>query len=165
MCLWIDKTIHGNSRKAIRAPFDIVVWKVLRRSTVMVYNPKTNKFRYEYYSPFYHQEYMLGKKYQSQIDFGDSSFYLDIGGGLFDRIENALHANYSQRAAKRMAGSHKNSIRPMVVLPAIIPKGSRIYLGQSGDIASTQMIVYRNRSDLEKVHGKIGPHVKRTTLK
>jgi hypothetical protein len=148
MCLSVDETLHKGTRKGFYcgkayapcrvAQRDILVYKILRK---------------DFISPFQRTQWTPGEMNSARM--GTTS-------GKWNEIEVGLHALTSKRAAydyKR--GLYMNYYK---TFPAVIPKGSRVFFGDSNQIASNQMVVFKNVADLEAVYGKIGDGVKKDLI-
>ena len=126
---------HQNCVTSRVAERDILVWKRL--------NPGGR-------SPYRNFRYIMGRLYTaSMANYVSASWewvnerrkyfsYAQMGVGL--------HAMRKPDAEQWRYGNK--------VYPAIIPKGSRIFIGRDDDIVSNQLVVFQNMKELSKVYGK-----------
>lgn len=147
MCLDVDKKVHTDPKKAFIARTDIVVYKILRKKYDYDYNQygETTDTRIYYQAPYRNFTYKMGTLYtEKRMKVGK---YLSVDAGL--------HSCKTRRAAnlRNPDGTYGT------VFPAIIPKGSRVFVGTFGDMVSNRLIVYKDKADLEAVHGKIHPRI------
>lgn len=141
MCLYVDKNYHpGMSPKARVAQQDILVYKVLDKTP-----------RGAYRSPYQGTKWTLGGMKKSSLHCTYSSY-----GSWTVRI--GLHSCITRSAAKLHTYCASD------IYPAIIPKGSRVWFGTSDEIASDKLIVYRDKAELVKARGAIGPAVHRNKI-
>ena len=148
MCLGIDHKyhpkvfVHGDSTKgAAVAKHDIVVWKMLSSERYCTINKA-----YMAESPYRGFDYTFGKLTRPANGFtAEFCGYTGVGD-----VDYGLHAFY-QKNSERVALIRRRYAAKMY--PAVIPKGSKFYMGHRGEIASDQLIVFRNRRELLKAYG------------
>jgi len=150
MCLYIDNTLHAGKVKSRRATQDILVYKVLR--VVKGYDA-FGQATERYEAPYRGTDWQMGVKKTATMKVYDAKTY-------YASVEEGLHSCLTQARA-RTRNSGWNSTR---VFPAIIPKGSNVYFGTNGEAASNALIVYKNRAELVKARGAIGPGIKRAQI-
>lgn len=138
MCLTINDTFHKKG-KSLKAEQNILVYKVLERG-----------FDEKYYTP-----------YQGMpINFNPNDgmfFYKNtrlLRGDIAGSIANGIHSFFNDAKADALANKfYKESMHY-----AIIPKGSRFFIGENGDIVSTNLVVFKTKKDYlkgKKLFGKI----------
>jgi hypothetical protein len=122
MCLWIDKNIHPDLEPLV-ADRDILVYKHLYYWE----NHKCTPYRF------------------MPIDFSD--------GGMTHFPLVSLSLNKEFKLTREYADcvnfgyhAYRNSFQPLLVeckqFTAVIPKGTRYFIGDSDDIVAEQMIVF-----------------------
>lgn len=142
MCLYIDESVHGTAyskQKPFIAQTDIVVWKLLIKDFDF------DEDKTVYLAPYRRTLYVLGQLYKSKL------------GKDWCAIDEGLHCFSNHRKArmvKELEWDFDTS-----VFWAIIPKGSKVYVGTDKELVSNQLIVYKSKKDLEAVHGKIQPAI------
>lgn len=148
MCLNINKKVHvDNPKKAFIARGDIVVYKILRRKYKYTYNQytETTTTHAKYQAPYQYFFYEMGKLYET----------LGMKVDTFLSVDAGLHSFKTLRAANRRNNEGVHG----TVFPAIIPKGSRVFVGTCSELVSNRLIVYKDKKDLEAKHGKIHPRI------
>lgn len=151
MCLYTDPKHHpivpGTKRVESKiAQCDIVVYKALN------YYRSSTLGRKVAYSPYRGIEYRLDTlKTASNMATRPLIRY-----GSEAPVDRGLHA-----FTRKSAASGRMGLDSATVFPAIIPKGSRVFIGKKHEIASTALIVYKDIASLEAVHGKIAPAIKK----
>lgn len=119
---YIDENYNRRKPTAKVATFPILTYKVLDVD-------KCDKGKVYYTSPYRGTSYKMGTLYRSAFSFD-----------LFDySIQRGLHSCINVSSANNhMSFSGEN-------FPAIIPVGSKFYLGMAGEIVSNQLIVFPNK--------------------
>lgn len=133
MCLHIFPKLHPKNKVRV-AERDIVVYKVLEAASSRTA-----------ISPYMEHVWWFGK-----ACFADMIVVKQYYGYI---IEEGLHACTTIKSA------HTHLWTKCAVYPAVIPKGSEMYFGMDDEVVSNALIVYKNLSDLEKVHGKVAEPV------
>jgi len=145
MCLYIDKKVHPQFKSRV-ATQDILVYKVLER---IEDGHGTRTF--SYYAPYRTNfEWKLERRYTATMEKRGTTWSPTIHAGLHS-------CRTSQAAQNRLCHNGK-------MLPAVIPKGSRLYYGENGDIVSNTLIIYPSRKALIKARGAIGPGIARDKI-
>ena len=137
MCLKVDRTKHwfpymAGPKKAKR---NLLVWKALRD------RPRTS-FEEEWIKHFpaspYHQEpYTFGVIKTSKLTLEYLRGY-EVNEGLHT-LDNKFSLEWAPEFSR---------------FPAIIPKGSKYFLGAEEDVVSDSLVVFKTMEDLEAVYGK-----------
>lgn len=143
MCLYTDTSYYGtvSEDKFVSsqvAQCDLVVYKALD-----IYD---NSKQYGY-SPYLYNRYEFGKLKTANNMVTRSKILYNCD---YARVNRGLHA-----FTKKINPSSRFGLESSVLCPAIIPKGSRVFIGTNNEIVSTKLIVYRDIESLEAVHGKI----------
>lgn len=132
MCLTVKKyKKESNAKRALKtlrpkvADYDILVFKSLR--------PNGR-------SPYQNYPYICGKKVKSRLN-------IKVKWGEII-VEEGLHAYRLKKDANYYSFSNDQ------VFPAIIPKGSKYFIGQDKDIVSNQLIVYEDLKTLSEKRGQ-----------
>ena len=144
MCLYIDERFHGkffgNPTPAAETLIDVLCFKGLERSY-------SDSNRNSWVSPYQGMMYQFGKLYKSEL------YQNEMGD-----IDEGLHSYRSERHGKEFdfGGTDYG------LFPAIIPKGSKIFVSSRGhgEYASGRLIVFKDMAMLEAVYGKVAPAVK-----
>ncbi len=105
---------------------DIIVYKLLLKK-------KARNGTFKYISPFKEFQYKKGEHYYQTDDWctatvvsvGSMGFYLEINEGLHSYLNPFFASTW-----------YNNS----VLVKMVIPKGSRYFMGQNGDIVSDNLI-------------------------
>lgn len=134
MCLTISNIHKNNNNKPFIAEKDIIVFKALDHYDLSN-RKKVFCTPYQYYP----------------IDFFDgkcimkSDLYKDIDC-CFVRI--GIHSFRDEKSAKETCAGFTET--KMTKHWAIIPKGSKYYIGNDNDIASDNLIIFRTRKDFSE---------------
>jgi hypothetical protein len=143
MCLCIDEKWHPKFKARV-ATQDILVYKVLER---LEDGHEDGRRTFSYYAPYRTGfEWKLEQRHTATME-KRGTFRVTVHAGLHS-------CRTSQAAQNRLCHMGK-------ILPAIIPKGSRLYYGENGDIVSNALIIYPNRKALIKARGEIGLAIER----
>jgi hypothetical protein len=146
MCLYVDKrrmNITGSVRQrhAFVADRPLVVFKrLVRAGTTSGVTPYQAKVLY-----FGHRHDITDRK---TFDIYNFVMHFDAqidGGGFHAVMYDADESNCNWRF-----NGHSSEW-----YPAIIPTGTKFFIGNDKDIVARSLIVYRNMRDLEAVHGKM----------
>lgn len=142
MCLIISKVYHkkdkSNMIKCLVAQEDILVYKRL---------DCTNG---EYCTPFQYMPIIFtkGKYAYNKVNMPKSKYYWN------DTIKVGIHAYTTKNAAITISNAfYYNSGTSMRY--AIIPKGSKFYIGTDEDIVSNNLIVYREKRCFDRHYPNI----------
>lgn len=120
MC-WI--TTHPSFMREQRASIDMEVYKIL--------SVRKDRFgRTKFVSPCMDFHYKLGKVYHAKLGITQTNYSLIIDEGLH------CYSNMADDA--RYAGNFV-AAGPYVVAPAIIPKGTRYYINEIGEIVTEKL--------------------------
>ena len=156
MCL--DIVVHkhrskGNSRvRPIVTTEDLQTWKLLRVHNIEDGNTGVSK-GYFYSAPYRGTDYIFGKLYTAKLDKrseegGDYYNYL-----MTHRVFAGLHSYDGNRNRSVNRGKIAVGTTKYRWFPAVIPKGSKIYIGSRNDVVSDNLVVYRDMADLRKRGG------------
>lgn len=150
MCLTIHQGFHPKNQ-AIITHRPLIVDKMLLpcfKEDVLM----------EWRAPSMFTEYKLEKLYEA--DFSYSDYYLY--GLKHKAVEKGLHALRHGQPHWTRNNSGSLAYRHALSLPALIPTGSRIYLGIDNDVVSNQLIVFLDGSKLRQYLGvdRIGAPIK-----
>lgn len=138
MCL-IVSIEHHPDLKPKTAKTDLRVYKILTQVSGCWFTP--------------YQSVRLKFNLQNKIRYKstiDAPLSHSSGLSYCARISRGIHSFYSYVFAineKRWCG-------PGTVFYAVIPKGSKYYIGVEGDIVSSQLIIFRNKETFEKYSSK-----------
>lgn len=156
MCLRVNYLKHPTDKNGYHKPRvanrDIVVYKVLRSMSglsVRGKNVEAIKWTSPYRAKWQWKFAYLATEPLIRIKYANAG-------------EAGLHSCRTKTAAKEHLNSEYWPDRK--AFPAIIPKGSEVYFGLSGDIMSSKLIVYKDMAQLEAVHGKVGKGVKQVHI-
>ena len=143
MCLSVNLDFHkvkNDKPIALVAKQSILVYKVLEVKNKHYYTPymlKAVNFDGEYGMFFYKttrfsfdKEYLSKRNYKHLVVKGAHSYV------------NLARANYDKIFFEILSGSTKNTH----IHYAIIPKGSKFYIGNDCDIASSNLVVFENET-------------------
>ena len=142
MCLIISKVYHkkdkSNMIKCFVAKEDILVYKCL------------DCLDGKYYTPFQYMPIMFtkGKCVYNKVNMPKSKCYWN------DTIGVGIHA-YSAKVKAIMVAKDFHKTNGTSMHYAVIPKGSNFYVGQSDDIASNNLIVYREKRCFDRHYPSI----------
>ena len=133
MCLYIKKNTDANI-----AEKDILVFKCLDYRC----GEYATSFRY------YPIRFDSGNKTElsAEIQKGDKQY---VDGEYFDTILAGIHAYRNLGYATLIAYSY-NMLFNTNVHYAIIPKGTKYYIGEHEDIVAERMIIFKNKKDYFK---------------
>lgn len=141
MCLKINNTFHKKS-KSLKAKQSILVYKVLE---------KDNVSKNKYCTPY--------KKMAINFNEYDGMFFYKNTRMVRSENEyfilNGIHSYFDDMIAKREVQIFKHWY---TMHYAVIPKGSKFYIGNDGDIVSTNLVVFRTKKDYlknKKLFGKL----------
>ena len=106
--------------------------------------------RYDYgVTPFQRTAMKFGVRYditdRKTFDITNHSYGTLIEGGGFHALMYSANRN-------NCTWLHYENDAPF---PAIIPAGTKFFLGNDMDVVTRSLIVYRNMAELEAVHGKM----------
>lgn len=153
MCLYIDQTIHTNPMKSagklVRRP--IQVWKALD-----VYMQWSDRF---FMAPYRSTEYKMGEEYRANMckdEYRNDCVAVHAGLHSYRSLES-LRNHFGN--TPRYDGNGPQYDLHRMEFPAIIPRGSLLFVGTKGDLVSSNLIVYRSMRTLESKHGKVGAPV------
>ena len=144
MCLYINTTFH-KKEKAIVAEQSILVYKVLERYVGKGYDNR------------YHTPYQ-GKPINF-CDEGDNMFFYKTTRMVksvpseFNSnkcITKGIHAFSDKNTAIAEVNSYDERVYRMSLHYAVIPKGSKFFIGEDGDIVSTNLVVFKRKKDYTK---------------
>ena len=149
MCLSINTRIH----KVNRSAGNPTVHPVITDQPLQVWKRLIPEWLGDkYYSPYRRDTYVLGAKKNAPKG------YLGVGSvreplGSFDRkyrtrwtVEHGIHAYFApDRAHARRYASFCGDYE---IFPAVIPAGSKIFIGKNHDVVSTALIVYKDMETL-----------------
>lgn len=143
MCLTIKTTFHKEG-KPIVAERSILVYKMLERYMGKGYNNK-------YHTPF------VGKTINF-CDEGDNMYFykttrLQKDLSAYDSnkyISKGIHSFFDKKTAIDEADAYDERVYRMSIHYAVIPKGSKFYIGDDGDIVSTNLVVFKRKKDYDK---------------
>jgi hypothetical protein len=136
MCLIVNTNIHKKNKsgyvKALTAQEDIFVYKCLDHSEGEVCTPfqympitfKDGKFSYD-------TDYMVSRKY-----------CYSVAGAI---INEGIHSYWSDDYACNCVMTFHEGCGTKKHY-AVIPKGSKFFVGTDGDVVSDNLIVYRSRA-------------------
>lgn len=146
MCLTIKTTFHKKG-KPIVAERSILVYKMLERYMGKKYNNQ------------YHTPYM-----GTPINFcdeGDNMYFykttrlqkdLSLSPCSSDKyISKGIHSFSDKKTAIDEVNMYnEGSLYRMSMHYAVIPKGSKFFIGSDGDIVSTNLVVFKRKKDYDK---------------
>lgn len=146
MCLRVapeHHTVSGGKYNAKYRPrvagYDILVYKVLRT------RPYSSQTGTRYLSPYRDYEWKFGILTKTERDWPmrTKAEYTDRS------IHAGLHAMVTKRRARTLKENNWCSSNHVIV-PAIIPKGTKFWYGNKGDIAAAAMILYKDLREAKK---------------
>ena len=146
MCLITSKFYHKeNSKhnvKCLVAKEDILVYKCLDCNDG------------EYCTPFQYMPIVFtkGKYVYNKVNMGESVRYCKKDEGAY--VYSGIHAYITKDKAIKVAKEFNNTNGTSMHY-AVIPKGSNFYVGQSDDIASNNLIVYREKRCFDRHYPSI----------
>lgn len=130
MCLSVDGRFHPNERP-IRTLRPLVVDKILERRSGALFSPLRGV------------EYAFGELYTSRFSYSSSVSRKNYGVPFI--VNRGLHAiRYGKSHWTRDYGK---------VFPALIPAGSRVYIGLANDVVSDKLIVFNSKKALREYLG------------
>ena len=142
MCLSVDLGFHkvkDNKPIALVAKQSILVYKVLEIEGKHYYTPFISKginFDDEYGMFFYKTT-----KFSIDRTYYYAQYHYDVLRGIHSYI-NLARANYDKIYFEIITGSTTDTH----IHYAIIPKGSKFYIGNDCDIASSNLVVFENET-------------------
>ena len=141
MCLFVNSGFHkvkNNKPIALVAKQSILVYKVLEVEGKHYHTP------FEYMAINFDDEYgmFFYKTTRFSIDVHNKYTYF-VSKGIHSYIDFD-EANYTNARMKHLYYSNAN------IHYAIIPKGSKIYIGLDGDIVSSNLVVFKNKTKYNK---------------
>jgi hypothetical protein len=147
MCLYVSKTrmnINGNARQAhayvSNRPL-VVLKRLINVLSDVGYTPyQRTPMRFGVRNDITNRKGFDIYNYQYNDDT------TEINGGGFHAV---MYDATSGTCSWMMSESRKEWY------PAIIPAGTKFFIGVSKDVVARSLIVYRNMRDLEAVHGKM----------
>ena len=146
MCLITSHFYHKeNSKhnvKCLVAKEDILVYKCLDCEDGVYCTP----FRY---MPIV---FTKGKYVYNKVNMGESVRYCKKDEGAY--VYSGVHAYITKDKAIKVAKEFNNTNGTSMHY-AVIPKGSNFYVGQSDDIASNNLIVYREKRCFDRHYPSI----------
>jgi len=125
MCLYIKK-----DTKRMRAENDILVYKNLD------YSRRTG-----YCTPYQYMRVEFNELGRAKL-----TSKIERIKGVIDR---AIHSYYNEKIAKETSLESKYDYGTRTKL-AVIPKGSLYYIGDDGDVASTQLYIFKTKKALDE---------------
>ena len=133
MCLTVNKHYHKKGYSLV-AKEDILVYKLLERR-LYVYRTPFRRFLINFSNNgiFQYKKTKMGKVYILGAHLNSAE------------IEEGLHAYVFKSDARENKDDYAN-----VLCRAVIPKGSRFFIGIHRDIVSNQLIVFKNIPALKK---------------
>lgn len=143
MCLIVKTTFHKKG-KPIVAEHSILVYKMLERYTGKEYNNR-------YHTPF------QGKTINF-CDEGDNMYFYKTTSLQKDLSEysnkyiitKGIHSFFDKETTIDEVNAYDERVIRMSMHYAVIPKGSKFYIGEDGDIVSTNLVVFKRKKDYDK---------------
>ena len=138
MCLTIKDTFHKKGKPLV-AERSILVYKMLERYAGKKYNS------------LYHTPYM-----GTPINFcdeGDNMYFYKTTRLQKDSIyiNKGIHSFSDKKTAIDEVNMYnEGELYRMSMHYAVIPKGSKFYIGDDGDIVSTNLVVFKRKKDYDK---------------
>jgi hypothetical protein len=138
MCLTIKDTFHKKGKPLV-AERSILVYKMLERYAGKKYNNQ------------YHTPYM-----GTPINFcdeGDNMYFYKATRLQKDSIyiSKGIHSFSDKKTAIDEVNMYnEGSLYRMSMHYAVIPKGSKFFIGSDGDIVSTNLVVFKRKKDYDK---------------
>lgn len=141
MCLCVDleyNKVKNNKPIALVAKQSILVYKVLE------IEDKHYRTPYEYMAINFDDEYgmFFYKTTRFSIDKRNRNYY-SVPSGIHSFLDFD-EANYANERMKNLRDSNAN------IHYAIIPKGSKFYIGRDFDIVSSNLVVFKNKTKYNK---------------
>ena len=141
MCLTIKTTFHKKDKPLV-AECSILVYKMLERYVGKEYNNR-------YHTPF------VGKTINFCDEGGNMYFYKTtrLQKSEYDSdkcISKGIHSFIDKQTAIDEVNWYDERLYRMSMHYAIIPKGSKFFIGSDGDIVSTNLVVFKRKKDYTK---------------
>lgn len=147
MCLYV----HKQQKKPIIADRDYLVFKILERRTLM--NSLVKPFKADRAtSPYRGFWYVFGKLYtvpNVALKLPKNNGWNIIQPKIYS-LSIGLHSMRNQRCIGQWDYMDRDIGKRYAWFPAIIPKGSVIWYGDSGDVLSNKLIVFRDMAHLQE---------------
>ena len=141
MCLTIKTTFHKKGKPLV-AERNILVYKMLERYIGKKYNN-------QYHTPF------MGTPINF-CDEGDNMYFYKatrLQKNEYDSdycISKGIHSFFDKPTAINEVNAYDERIYRMSMHYAVIPKGSKFFIGSDGDIVSTNLVVFKRKKDYDK---------------
>lgn len=148
MCLDINTRIHKVHRVANSRPN---IFPVLTEQPLLVWKRLVfDCLNESHVSPYRRDRYTFGKLKNAPRRFlGRSSIQQHMYGGRYRTrhiVEEGIHAYFALN--RENARRYASFCHDEQIFPAVIPAGSKIFIGKNHDVVSTALIVYMDMESL-----------------
>ena len=147
MCLFINVNFHKKKGKIVSlvAKQSILVYKVLESDGKHYETP------YECMPINFDDEYGMFFYKTTKFRVESALFGLGVGSCIGYEVTRGIHSYTTLDDAKDCVENLNKCFHSNASLHyAIIPKGSRFYIGKYGDIASSNLVVFKNKTKYSK---------------
>lgn len=142
MCLSVDLNYHKIKKEkpiALVAKQSILVYKIIEKDD-----------NNHHFTPYSNMPINFDDEY-GMFFYKTTKFSFENGYGDYFYVKRGIHTYTEREDAENSVDFLSNGCGANVsIYNAVIPKGSRFFIGKDGDIASSNLVVFKNKTKYNK---------------